>query len=66
MWVDFDVRGQAIDAFTRGKVIMDYGLIFYGLIAESNDLKITFLNDGFVSFSLRKTLTDGLERCGLL
>ncbi len=40
------------------------------ILAGSNDLKLKCLNDEFVSykhsFSLHKTLTDGLERCGLL
>ncbi len=40
-------------------------------VAKSNGLKSKHLDDGFVSlkkfnFSFQKTLTDGLEWCGLL
>ncbi len=62
MWED-----KRADFFTGGSVIMNYGLI----LARSSSLKLKCLNDGLVSykltsFSLHKTLIDGLQWCGLL
>ncbi len=59
MLVDSAVRGQQwLKFFTEGSIIMDCGL------------KLTFqVKNAFLQtcrFSLRKTLIDGLESCGLL
>ncbi len=65
MWVDFDVKGQQEMDFSLKEVLL-------WIIARSEGLKINTLQmDLFVllqtcSFLLLKTLTDGLEWCGLL
>ncbi len=52
-----------------GSIITDYGC-YYGILTRSNSLKLKSLNDGYffqtLSFSLHKTLIDGLELYALL
>ncbi len=58
--------GQRGMGITGGSVIMDYGLLFCPEATVINALIMDLCFLQIHSFSLHKTLIDGLESCGLL
>ncbi len=66
MWVDFDVRNNRRWTFLLEEALLWIVDLYFGLEQRfefKNILMDLFLTN---SFSLHKTLTDGLEWCGLL
>ncbi len=62
----FLMWGQRGMGITGGSVIMDYGLLFCPEATVINALIMDLCFLQIHSFSLHKTLIDGLESCGLL
>ncbi len=62
MLVNLDVRRlKGIYFFLQKKELLDYGLVF--LLDVTVQIKNALMMDLFTSFSLQKTLIDGLESC---